>query len=414
MLFESFVCMRVLRITCSMYCVCLCANRLADQLGFIWTRGQLPRLVNDPKRFAFQSMATATAQYHLPRPDNGPTSLAPYTRGLTIGDLDFKDTRYPTLGSSSMNNRRGSAIPFGPRDLSGWDGATEAARRISSDPSRINGHSAVVPPREEIDSEEEELQPGVLNGMALGQQQGQPSKLEAVVQYALPADTTRRVVERYSVDENRDILSRTVNRPHLPSPQPEEDITASPHQQGVGRPTSPERSNFMLPSPRHPSLLPTAAASLPEAPYAPIIPLSASPSYNPAATLGIPVPLSSSPRAYAQQPTYITLSSAPNPLQPVYLPNPPQPQEEVCVECAMRDQDMADVDVTSPGVWDRESDVLYDDLVRREEEEHSDIISSESHKSNRPRAKGGKLTESNLKVWMTMVSFFCDSPDDIL
>ena len=84
------------------------------------------------------------------------------------------------------------------------------------------------------------------------------------------------------------------------------------------------------------------------------------------------------------------------------------------MECAMRDQDMADVDVTSPGVWDRESDVLYDDLVRREEEEHSDIISSESHKSNRPRAKGGKLTESNLKVWMTMVSFFCDSPDDIL
>ncbi len=32
------------------------------------------------------------------------------------------------------------------------------------------------------------------------------------------------------------------------------------------------------------------------------------------------------------------------------------PQEEVCVECAMRDQDMADVDVTSAGVWERASD----------------------------------------------------------
>jgi hypothetical protein len=70
----------------------------------------------------------------------------------------------------------------------------------------------------------------------------------------------------------------------------------------------------------------------------------------------------------------------------------------------MRDQDMADVDVTSPGVWDRESDALYDDLVRREqEEEQEDIISSESHKSNRPRAKGGRLTEPNLKMWMTIV-----------
>jgi hypothetical protein len=71
----------------------------------------------------------------------------------------------------------------------------------------------------------------------------------------------------------------------------------------------------------------------------------------------------------------------------------------------MRDQDMADVDVTGPGVWERESDALYDDLVRREqEEEQEDVISNESYKSNRPRAKGGRLSESNLKVWLTMVS----------
>lgn len=87
------------------------------------------------------------------------------------------------------------------------------------------------------------------------------------------------------------------------------------------------------------------------------------------------------------------------------MPNPPPPQEEVCVECAMRDQDMADVDVTGPGVWERESDVQYEELVRREQEEGtSEGLSSESHRSNRPRARGGKLTEPNLKIWLSMVS----------
>ncbi|GAA5855175.1 hypothetical protein JCM3766R1_005258 [Sporobolomyces carnicolor] len=32
------------------------------------------------------------------------------------------------------------------------------------------------------------------------------------------------------------------------------------------------------------------------------------------------------------------------------------PQPEICVECMMRDRDMADVDVTTRGIWDRESD----------------------------------------------------------
>ena len=344
-------------------------------------------------------MATATAQYHLPRPDIGPSVLATYSRGLTTNDLDFNDARYPKLGSLSI--RRGSTIPLGPRELSGRDNANEATRRINIDTPGMNGRPASS--NEEEVKSQEQLPPGVLNGLALGQQQMQPSKLEAIVQYALPPDATRRVVERYGMDDNRvNVVSSISDRPLIPDSPPEESETASQHQQRVGRPTSPERPNPVLPgSPRHPSILP--ATGIGDSAYPPIVPLFTPASYNPAATLGIPVPLSSSPRAYAQQPTYVT-SSAPNPLQPVYLPNLLQPQEEVCVECAMRDQDMADVDVTSPGVWDRESDALYDDIVRREEE-HSDILSSESHKSNRPRAKGGKLTESNLKVWMTMVRF---------
>ena len=51
------------------------------------------------------------------------------------------------------------------------------------------------------------------------------------------------------------------------------------------------------------------------------------------------------------------------------------PKEEICVECAMRDQDMADVDVTSPGIWRRDSDVDFEDLLQRElEDEAAGII----------------------------------------
>jgi hypothetical protein len=80
---------------------------------------------------------------------------------------------------------------------------------------------------------------------------------------------------------------------------------------------------------------------------------------------------------------------------------PPQ-QEEVCIECAMRDEEMADVDVTSPGVWDRESDVWYEELVLKErEDERQGLPPSKS----RPRAKGHFLTEHNVKLWLSMVLY---------
>ncbi|KAF8326598.1 uncharacterized protein EI90DRAFT_1910814 [Cantharellus anzutake] len=72
--------------------------------------------------------------------------------------------------------------------------------------------------------------------------------------------------------------------------------------------------------------------------------------------------------------------------------------EEVCIECMMRDRDMSDVDVTSPGIWERESDVWYEELCRKEEEDARLGISS----SGKRRAYGDMLTEANLQVWLTM------------
>ena len=68
----------------------------------------------------------------------------------------------------------------------------------------------------------------------------------------------------------------------------------------------------------------------------------------------------------------------------------------------MRDQDMADVDVTSPGIWERESDALYEDLVRREEQDEAAGLPPQENAS-RPRARGQRLTEEHLKLWTSMV-----------
>ncbi|KAF7793850.1 hypothetical protein EIP86_004971 [Pleurotus ostreatoroseus] len=151
------------------------------------------------------------------------------------------------------------------------------------------------------------------------------------------------------------------------------------------------------PSPRQRPLPTAGTAALPgpSSPSIPnMLPLAAGPSYS-------SIPISPKPRAYAQQPTYITpTAAAPRPINPVYSPQQPL-KEEVCVECAMRDQDMADVDVTGPGVWERESDALYEDLLRREEEEEAGGLPP-PETASRPKARGDKLTEEHLKYWLSV------------
>ncbi|KAG8864554.1 hypothetical protein FRB96_005057 [Tulasnella sp. 330] len=116
-------------------------------------------------------------------------------------------------------------------------------------------------------------------------------------------------------------------------------------------------------------------------------------------------------------------SASPQQQQQSYI-NDPQPQlqtrggpkvasvvvEEVCIECMMRDRDMADIDVLGEGVWERESDASYNELVRLEDEaEHRAGMSGMSlgsfdyHQSTgRPKARGWPLSTENLKVWLTM------------
>ena len=119
------------------------------------------------------------------------------------------------------------------------------------------------------------------------------------------------------------------------------------------------------------------------------------------ASTPIPMPLSPNTRAIPQSPKYInaSLSGTQN---PIYA-KPQVPREEVCLECTMRDQDMADVDVTSPGAWDRDSDVYYNDLIHSEAEAISNGVPLPE---DRPRSTGDMLTVTNLKLWLTMVRVF--------
>ena len=66
-------------------------------------------------------------------------------------------------------------------------------------------------------------------------------------------------------------------------------------------------------------------------------------------------------------------------------------QEEVCLECMMRDQDLADIDVSTPGVWGRASDAGLDELKWREES----LVGSMAHPRLDPREFGTSDEESS-------------------
>ncbi|CAA7263164.1 unnamed protein product [Cyclocybe aegerita] len=289
------------------------------------------------------------------RNDVGANGL--YSR-VIMNDYDFGDNRYPTLAAPPK----------------GLQPDAQYTHRPSSRQDRAPADSYSSP-------------------------SDQSQEPQRSLSYALPPGAARRVVERYSLDDNvQRAPSRGSNETKPTFVESTQDtVTAR------SRPGTPQASRAMSPQPgraspnpstrRNPSQPPNPSPiGSPSGPqFPPIMPLSASPTYNP--------PVAPNHRAYAQQPTYVTQPNAPNPIQTVYTPIMQQ-QEEVCVECAMRDQDMADVDVTSPGIWARASDIAFEELKQREREDEANGIVVDD--PSRPRIRGGRLTEQNLKLWLSV------------
>lgn len=340
-------------------------------------------------------MTTTTLQVH--RTDASPSVHSSlYPRNL-MSDFELKDNRYPSLSPKSRGNFGHNAA-----SLSADMASLERRATHDADLARRSYHTGQEspllrsvdqqrPPSQGRESRKGAQSPDGAQSLKSNSQQSQDLS-KTSLSYALPERVPRRVVERYCLDENGAAVP----------------VRAESRQNGVIEPfDTPTRSNTPQPAkanteipatlfantPRHPdiALASSASATSNGNQFPPIMPLSASPNYVP--------PVSSRNRTYPQQPTYINPSSTPNPVDAVYTPMAPPP-EEVCLECAMRDQDMADVDVTSPGVWERASDAAYEELKQREVEEKTTNIPSPD--PNRPRAFGGKLTEQNLKIWLSI------------
>lgn len=333
------------------------------------------------------------AALHYLRNDTTQPSL--YPRAL-MNDFEFGDNRYSTLSpqakpNTSTNNRswdpstsdsQSNAPSFEPPRLSlSWASAAEQRAQLESqNTARPSSRQDRASPDADVSSGPSDLQQDP--------QHSSPS-------YAIPPGTSRHVVERYSLDDNSQRPpSRTSNdtKPTFVESVQDTVTLRNPGTPSGPRAISPPKS----PKPSSSRLIPptnsTGVSSSQSPQLTPFMPLSASPTYNP--------PVAPNHRAYAQQPTYVTQPNAPNPIQTVYTPIIPQ-QEEICVECAMRDQDMADVDVTSPGVWERASDVLFEELKQRELEDEANGVVLDN--PTRPRIKGGRLTEQNIKLWLSVV-----------
>ena len=65
------------------------------------------------------------------------------------------------------------------------------------------------------------------------------------------------------------------------------------------------------------------------------------------------------------------------------------PQPEICVECMMRDRDMADVDVVGEGIWDRESDAEFEEALRWDADEGGPGTASGDHRGGGSEESAG-------------------------
>lgn len=330
------------------------------------------------------------AALHVPRND---THTALYPQPL-ITDLDLKDTRYPTVASSQSRriSHQNSLLPDRERSTD----SSSVLYRNNSDVT-TNDLSTVPPSSQKLSSSQTQSQSSITAPVPSAPSHS-PEHLRGSLSYALPPGATRRVVERYSLDNTEQQPPESAETRQT---GPDSINQMSRSRSGTPQPTLPpsvsqDRPQSLLPNtPRHPSLPAagigsTSASGTSAGRLTPTMPLAASPNYIP--------PVAPRNRAYPQQPTYITTAA---PVNSVFPPPLRPLQEEVCVECAMRDQEMADVDVTSPGVWERASDAVLEDLKQRElEDEARGVVNNDP---SRPRIRGGRLTEQNLRLWLSIV-----------
>jgi hypothetical protein len=351
-----------------------------------------------------------------------PTPHRHFHSSLAISDLDLRDDRYPPVSLRHVPQPVQQVPPpfvtiIPPHTPIYPNAVHQAVRGPSQRSSDLPSHGINMSlASHRLPSSQSEI-PSMQDERTLQHPDSLSSRLDAG---SLP---NPHPVDHVQTTNSPSSMNEINTQPFVPSqtsqtssgdvskPPPSHDIDVSPQpprppQLAPPRRTSLQRSH----SPE--SFTPRSGVTTAQGQAIPIpsplsqgMRISTMGHYNP--VMAMPVSVSPISRVQALQPTYITPTPSPNPINPVFATQPPLP-EEVCVECAMRDQDMVDVDVTSPGIWARESDVHFDDLLRRELEEEAMGIPSQD--PQRPRARGGRLTEANLKLWLSLVRIFFSFP----
>ena len=339
-----------------------------------------------------------------------------FPRGLALSDLDLRDDRYPLISSPrhlppAAHQGTQAANVLLSRSHILPDAMQQPVRGPSLPSSDLLSHDfktmntpslTLASTQQDIPQVSDERRSVLYSDSQLSPPNAAPN--------SCPPDLVQPSNSPPSVNEInlqffRPSQASQTSSGEVSKPPPTGDVPLPTQHPPVLQPGSPWRTSSRGSYPTE-QYMPTrsgAAASQGQGiqlpiPLSPGVRMSSAAQYNSA--MVVPVSVSSNPRVQAQQPTYINPAPAPIPINPVFT-SQPLPAEEVCLECAMRDQDMADVDVTSHGVWARESDVQYEDLLRRELEEEGMGIPPQEQQ--RPRARGGRLTEANLKKWLTMV-----------
>jgi hypothetical protein len=338
-----------------------------------------------------------------------------FSRGLAITNLDLRDDRYPLIPSprrvppathqgTPLANDASSRIPFYP------DAVHQAARGLSLPSSHLQPYDMKNADTSSLRSSP--AQPDILQISDERRSTPHPARQSSPVNAGSPPNSYPPDHVQPSSSPPPPSMNEINSRLFPPSQTSSGEVSKAPpipdvlpptqHPRAL-QPASPWRTSPQDSSPpeHYTPSRPFAATSQLPSPLSSGMRMSSATQYNP--ILSIPVSVSPKPRVQAQQPTYINPTPLPAPINPISTLQPLL-AEEVCAECAMRDQDMADVNVTSPGIWARESDVHYEDLLRRELEEEAMGVSSRD--SHLPKARGGRLSEANLKLWHSLVRLF--------
>ena len=243
----------------------------------------------------------------------------------------------------------------------------------------------------------ERLQPGVPSGL--------PNGAGPYDNAAMPRSTGEDAQRKNSGDSAGSNSMPTGAAPGTPSQRPYADVSLQDPARaslppGPRHPQAPSRTSMV---PQNVQIPPQAGRVTGQYPYTPATTATPTPQSRPTDATAVQDQYNPASNAYGA--TTLQVQNAPR----AQVPPPP---EEVCIECMMRDRDMADVVVVGPGVWERESDAHLRDLLEREDEEecawrerNAAELAVPGNKLRAPRraSKGHRLTEQNLKIWLTLV-----------